>query len=124
MPEGACLQTLGDHARESVAAQEERSIVARSKVRGSNWYSASGRVGRIEFVRVEFREQAGWDQGLDTSYVVIHEIRPDGLVRALTNAPIGWLEVGDEFVSPPPSTAPRQTAAVIERRSSNQNSAL
>ena len=35
--------------RESVAVQEERSIVARSKVRGSNRYSASGRVDRIEF---------------------------------------------------------------------------
>jgi hypothetical protein len=40
---------IGDYARESIAAREQRSIVARSKVRGSNWYSASARVDRIEF---------------------------------------------------------------------------
>jgi hypothetical protein len=61
-PERACLETLGDHARESVAAQEERSIVARSKVRCSNWYSASGRVDRIEFATSRSAALRGLDR--------------------------------------------------------------
>jgi len=56
---------------------------------------------------VEFRERSGWDQGLNGSAVIVHEIRSDGLVRLLTNNPVGTLVMGSEFVSPPPSTVVR-----------------
>src|SRR5450756_1340609 len=52
---------------------------------------------------VEFREQTGWDQGLNSSAVILHEIRSDGLVRLLTNNPLGTIGAGGEFVSPSPS---------------------
>jgi hypothetical protein len=56
---------------------------------------------------VEFRERSGWDQGLNASTVLVHEIRSDGLVRLLKNAPVGTIGVGSEFVSPSPSTVIR-----------------
>ena len=56
---------------------------------------------------VEFRERSGWDRGLDSSAVIVHEIRSDGLVRLLTNKPSGTIGTGGEFVSPSPSTVLR-----------------
>jgi hypothetical protein len=56
---------------------------------------------------VEFRERSGWDQGLNSSTVILHEIRSDGLVRLLTNNPMGTILAGSEFVSPSPSTVVR-----------------
>jgi len=59
---------------------------------------------------VEFREQTGWDRGLGSSNVIVHEIRSDGLVRTLTSNPVGTLGAGSEFVSPPPSRVVRVEA--------------
>jgi len=56
---------------------------------------------------VEFRERSGWDQGLNSSAVILHEIRSDGLVRFLTNNPIGTILASGEFVLPSPSTVVR-----------------
>ncbi|MCI0711881.1 MAG: hypothetical protein L0154_17120 [Chloroflexi bacterium] len=56
---------------------------------------------------VEFRERSGWDQGINISAVIIHEIRSDGLLRLLTNNPTGTIAAGSEFVSPSPSTVVR-----------------
>lgn len=61
----------------------------------------------ISTYTVEFRERSGWDQGLNLSAVIVHEIRSDGLVRLLTNNPMGTMGVGGEFVSPSPSTVVR-----------------
>jgi hypothetical protein len=35
----------------------------------------------ISIYTVEFREQSGWDQGLNSSAVIVHEIRSDGFGR-------------------------------------------
>src|SRR6266481_6142658 len=61
----------------------------------------------ISVYTVEFRERSGWDQGLNSSAVIIHEIRSDGLIRLLTNNPMGTVGAGGEFVSPSPSTVVR-----------------
>jgi hypothetical protein len=63
---------------------------------------------------VEFRERAGWDRGLD-SRVIVHEIRPDGLVRILTTNPVGTLGVGDEFVAPSFSSLPWPMPSTVVR---------
>ncbi len=47
---------------------------------------------------VEFRRAAGWDRGLTSDRVLVHEVRPDGLVRLLTNFSGGVLNVGSELV--------------------------
>lgn len=61
----------------------------------------------VSVYTVEFREKYGWDQGLNNSAVIVHEIRSDGLVRLLTNNPRGTIRAGGEFVSPSPSTVIR-----------------
>ena len=75
-------------------------------------FTAAGRlsplVPLLSTYTVEFREQTGWDTGLPRPAVLVHEIRPDGLLRLLTNAPIGTIAgAGLEFVSPSPSTVIR-----------------
>lgn len=49
---------------------------------------------------LEFREAAGWDQGLPNDMVVIHEVRTDGLIRLLTNSNGGSLVPGADFIFP------------------------
>lgn len=56
---------------------------------------------------IEFRERSGWDQGLGGSSVIVHEIRSDGLVRALATSPFGTLNAGREFLTPEPSVVIR-----------------
>jgi hypothetical protein len=72
-------------------------------------FVGTSRVGpnAVSTYTVEFRERSGWDQGLNSSTVIVHEIRSDGLVRLLTNNPIGTIGVGSEFVSPSPSRVVR-----------------
>jgi len=47
---------------------------------------------------VELRERSGWDQGLNSSVVIVHEIRSDGLIRLLTNQPVGTITAGSELI--------------------------
>jgi hypothetical protein len=57
-----------------------------------------GALGRQRAYTVEFRRKANWDQGLDMSMVVVHEIAADGHAVLVDDAQSAWTD-GQTFAS-------------------------